>query len=90
VLPPLLLRVPAAFGEQAVDIGQRAVAADEEPKAFGVILAGPASVPRLAVWVVRIEPDAAKRLPAAMRTAFHVAAVLVLLADRHAAIGTVF
>ena len=28
--------------------------------------------------------------PPQLRTAFHVAAVLVLLADRHAAIGTVF
>jgi len=90
VLPPLLLRVPAAFGEQAVQVRQRAVAVDEESKVFTVGLARPLARPRLAARIIRIETVAAKRLPAAMRTAFHVAAVLVLLADRHAAIGTVF
>jgi hypothetical protein len=35
----LLIGVPAAFRKQAVDIGQRAVAADEEPEAFAIRLA---------------------------------------------------
>jgi hypothetical protein len=32
----LLIGVPAAFRKQAVDVGQRAVAADEEPEAFAI------------------------------------------------------
>src|SRR5262249_3233089 len=88
VLPSLLIGVPAAFRKQAVDIGQRAVAADEEPKAFGVRLARPAPVPRLAAWVIGVEPDAPQGLPPAMRTGLHVTPVLVLLADRRTTVGT--
>jgi hypothetical protein len=67
VLPSLLIGVPAAFRKQAVDIGQRAVATNEEPQPFGVRLARPAPVSRFATGIVRIEPDAPQRLPAAMR-----------------------
>jgi hypothetical protein len=84
----LLIGIPAAFRKQAVDIGQRAVATNEEPQPFGVRLARPAPVPRFATGIVRIEPDAPQRLPAAMRTAFHVTPVLVLLADGHTTVGT--
>jgi hypothetical protein len=87
VLPSLLIGVPAAFRKQAVDIGQRAVATNEEPQPFGVSLARPAPVPRFATGIVRIEPDALQRLPAAMRTAFHVTPFLVLLADRRTTVG---
>src|SRR5262249_41662298 len=48
----------------------------------------PAPVPRFATAIVRIEPDAPQCLPAAMRTAFHVTPVLVLLADGHTTVGT--
>ena len=72
--PLLQFRVPAAFGKRAIDIGQRAVAADNEPE--------------LAARVARIEADAAQRLPPTVRTAFDVAPVLVLLADPRAAVGT--
>jgi hypothetical protein len=58
VLPPLLIRVPAAFHEQAVGVGEPTVTADEEPKAFAVRLARPASIPRLTARVARIESDA--------------------------------
>ena len=43
---------------------------------------------RLTARVVRIEPEASKRLPAAMGTAFHVATILVLAPETDAAIGT--
>jgi hypothetical protein len=88
--PPLPVLIPDTLGEQVVDIGQRAVSVDEEPEALAIGLSRPLAVPRLAARVVRIEPDAAKPLPAAMRTAFHVAAVLVLFADSRPAIRTVF
>jgi hypothetical protein len=90
MLPPLPLRIPAALSEQAVDIGQRAVAIDEEPETFAVRLTGPLAVPRLAARVVRLEAEAPECLPAAMRASLNVAPVLVLLADGHAAVGTVF
>ena len=70
--------------------GRRAVAVDEESEAFAVGLTGPLAVPRLAARVVRIEPDAPQCLPATVRTPFHVAAVLVLLADTGTAVGTGF
>ena len=81
VLPALRLGIPVALGEEAIDIGQRTVAADEEPKAFGVLFAGPSSVPRFTARVVWIEADAAQGLAAAMRTAFHVASRTVPCAD---------
>ncbi len=40
MLPPLPFRAPAALGEQAVDIGQRAVTVDKEPEALAVGLTG--------------------------------------------------
>jgi hypothetical protein len=90
IVLPLRLGVPAAFGKEAIDNGQRAVAADEEPEAFAVCFAWPFARPRLAARIVRVEADAAECLPAAMRAPFHVASVLVFLADSRAAIGTVF
>jgi hypothetical protein len=87
VIPSLLIGVPAAFRKQAVDIGQRAVATNEEPQPFGVRLARPAPVPRLTARVARVEPDAPQRLPAAMRASLNIAPVLMLPADGHATVG---
>jgi hypothetical protein len=84
----LLIGVPAAFRKQAVDIGQRAVATNEEPQPFGVRLTRPAPVPRLTARVAWVEPDAPQRLPAAMRASLNIAAFLVLLAETDAAIRT--
>jgi len=86
----LPLGVPDTIGKQAIDIGQRAVAVDEEPEAFAVRFSGPFAVPRLPARVVRIEPDAAQCLPATVRAPLNVAAVLVLLADTGTAVGTGF
>ena len=85
--PTLPFGVPNTLGKEAIEVWERAVAADEEPEAFGVLLAGPASVPRLTARVIRIEPDAPECLPAAMRTAFHVAPILVLLAESGITVG---
>ena len=74
--------------KQAVEVGGPTVAADEEPQAFAVRLARPLPIPCLTARVICIEPGAAECLPAAMRTAFHVAAVLVLLADTGGAVET--
>jgi len=89
VLPALRLGIPVALGEEAIDIGQRTVAADEEPKAFGVLFAGPSSVPRFTARVVWIEADAAQRLTAAMGTTLHVASTSVLVAESGTTVGTV-
>jgi hypothetical protein len=90
VLPSLLIGVPAAFRKQAVDIGQRAVAADEEPEAFAIRLAWPAPVPRFAARIAGVEADTAQGLAAAVRAALNVAAVKVLAAERDATVGTAF
>jgi hypothetical protein len=88
VLPPLCVRVPAAFGEQPVDVRKVTVAADKEAQPCAVGLSRPLAIPRLAACVIRIEPDAPQSLPAAMRTALDVAAVLVLLTDARPAIDS--
>ena len=87
VLPPLLIGVPAAFRKQAVDIGQRAIATNEEPQPFGVLLTRPEPVPRLTARVAGIESDAPRRLPTAMRAPLNIAPVFVLLADRRTTVG---
>jgi hypothetical protein len=56
VLPPLLIRLPAAFREQAVEVGEPTVTADEEPKALAVRLARPASVPPAMARVLGSNP----------------------------------
>jgi hypothetical protein len=86
-LPLLPLGVPDAFRKQAVDIGQQAVAVDEEPESLAVRLARPPARPRFAARVSGVEADTAKRLCAAMWTAFNVAPCGVLLADPCAAVG---
>ena len=48
MLPPLPVRIPDTFGKQAVEVGQRAVAIDEKPKAFTIGLARPLTGPRFA------------------------------------------
>jgi hypothetical protein len=50
------------------------VTVDEEVQAFAIVLARPLAVPRLPPRIVRVEVQAAERLPAAMVTAFDVAA----------------
>jgi len=86
VLPPLPLSVPVAFAEQAIEVGEIPVVIDEVPEAFAVGLARPFAGPWLAARIVRVEPDTPEGLPAAMRTALHVAPVLVLTAESNAAI----
>ena len=90
LLPPLPLWVPVTFREQAIEVGERRVAADEEPEAFAVRLARPPAVPCLTARIVRVEMRASQRLPTAVRTAFYVAPVLVLLADTGTTVGTGF
>lgn len=86
LFPPLPFRVPNTLRKETVDIRQRAVAGDEETETFTIGLARPFPSPRFTARVVRVEPDAPECLPAAMRTAFHVAPVLVLTAESDAAI----
>jgi hypothetical protein len=88
LLAALPLRVPDALRKQAIEVGEVTVTIDEEPEAFAVRLPGPLAGPRFAARVVRVEPDAPQCLPAAMRTALHIAPVLVLPTERHAAVGT--
>jgi hypothetical protein len=89
-LPPLPLGVPDTIGKQASDIGQRTVAVDEEPETRAVRLTRPLAVPWFAARVSGVEADTAKRLIAAMRTAFNVAAFRMLRADKDAAIRAMF
>src|SRR6476646_3429670 len=88
VLPPLPLSVPVAFAEQAIEVGEIPVVVDEVPEAFAVGLARPFAGPWFAARIVRVEPDTPEGLPAAMRTALHIAPLLVLPAERHAAVWT--
>ena len=64
------------------------VAGDEETETFTIGLARPFPSPRFTARVVRVEPDAPECLPAAMRTAFHVAPILVLLAESGITVGS--
>ena len=72
--------VPYAIAEKAIEVGKLRIATHEVPKAFAIRLAGPFPGPRFTPGVVAVEPDTPQRLPTAMRTAFHVAPVLVLSA----------
>jgi len=87
LFPPLPFRVPNTLRKETVDIRQRAVAGDEETETFTIGLARPFPSPRFTARVVRVEPDAPECLPAAMRTAFHVAPILVLLAESGITVG---
>jgi hypothetical protein len=78
----------STLGKQPIQVRQGAVAADEEAQAFGVSLTRPLARPRFAPRIIRIEADAAQGLAAAMRATLDSAAVKVLAAERHAAIGT--
>ena len=75
-----------AIAEQPIQIGQVGVAVDEEVQAFAVVLTRPLARPRLPPRIVGVEVQAAERLPAAMVTAFDVAARAMAFADRRAAI----
>src|SRR6476660_8856973 len=88
LLPALPIRVPSAFGKETVEVGKGAVSVDKESETLAVRVTRPFSSPRLTARVVRVESDAAKRLSAAMGTAFHVATILVLAPETDAAIGT--
>src|SRR6478672_3675870 len=89
VLPPLPLSVPVAFAEQAIEVGEIPVVIDEVPEAFAVGLARPFAGPWFAARIVRVEPDTPEVLPATMRTALHIAPLLVLPAESDAAIRAV-
>ena len=84
--PTSRVGIPDAIREQAIDIGDVWVAVDEEVRAFAIFLARPLAVPRLPPRIVRVEMQAPERLPAAMVTAFDIAAHAMAFADRRAAI----
>jgi hypothetical protein len=67
-------------------IGKVRITVDEEAQAFAIIFARPLAIPRLPSRIVRVEVRTAERLPAAMRTAFGVAARAMKFADRRTAI----
>jgi hypothetical protein len=89
-LPTSRVGIPDAIGEQPIQIGKLGIAVDEEVQAFAIVLAGPLAVPRLPPRIVGVEVQAAQRLPAAMVTAFDVAARAMAFADRRAAIRAWF
>ena len=89
-LPPSRVGIPDAIGEQAIQVREVWVTVDEEVQAFAIVLARPLAVPRLPPRIVRVEVQAPERLPAAMATAFDIAARAMAFADRHAAIGAWF
>jgi len=86
--PPSQFGIPDAIAEQPIQVGKVRVAVDEEAQAFAIVLARPLAVPRLPPRIVLVEVQAAECLPAAMVTAFDIAARAMALADRRAAIGT--
>jgi hypothetical protein len=85
-LPTSRVGIPDAIGEQPIQIEKVGIAVDEEVQAFAIVLAGPLAVPRLPPRIVRVEVQAPERLPAAMVTAFDVAARAMAFADRGGAI----
>ena len=78
------------IGEQAIQVGKVRVAVDEEVQALAIVLTRPLAVPRLPPRIVGVEVQAAQCLPAAMVTAFDVAARAMAFADRRAAIRAWF
>jgi hypothetical protein len=86
--PALCVRVPNAIGEQPIQIGKIGIAVDVEAQALAIVLARPFAIPRLPSRIVRVEVQAAECRPAAMPTAFNVAAVAMEFADHRTAIGT--
>jgi hypothetical protein len=84
----LRVSVPNAVGEQAIQIGKIWVTVVVEAQAFAIFLARPFAIPHLPPRIIRVEVRTAQCLPAAMRTAFNVAASAMALADGRAAIGT--
>jgi hypothetical protein len=89
-LPTSRVGIPDAIREQSVQIGKVGITVDEEVQAFAIVLARPLAVPRLPPRIVGVEVQAAQRLPAAMVTAFDVAARAMAFADRRAAIRAWF
>jgi hypothetical protein len=71
-------------------IGKVGITVDEEVQAFAIVLARPLAVPRLPPRIVRVEVQAAERLPAAMVTAFDVAARAMALVDGRTAVRARF
>src|SRR6516164_8236474 len=74
VFPALAVGIPKAFGEQAIDVRQRAVAANKEPKPLAILFPGPFARPWFAARIIGIEAVTAKRLPATMHAALNIAA----------------
>jgi hypothetical protein len=84
--PTPRLCVPNTVGEQPIQIGKVWITVDEEVQAFAIVFARPLAIPHLPPRIIRVEVRTAQRLPAAMRTAFNVAAVAMAFADGRAAI----
>jgi hypothetical protein len=85
-LPPLCVGIPNTVGEQTIQIGKIWVTVVVEAQAFAIFLARPFAIPHLPPRIIRVEVQAAQRLPAAMRTAFNVAPLAMALADGRTAI----
>ena len=86
--PSLRVGVPNAVGEQSIQIGKVRITVDVEAQAFAIILARPLAGPHFPSRIIRVEVRTAERRPAAVRTAFDVAAAVMAFADSRAAIGT--
>jgi hypothetical protein len=66
--------------------GKSGLPLTKEVRAFAIVLARPPAVPHLPSRIVRVEVQAAERLPAAMVAAFDVASGAMAVADSCAAI----
>jgi hypothetical protein len=65
-LPTSGVGIPDAIGEQPIQVGEVGITVDEEVQALAIVLARPLAVPRLPPRIVRVEVQAAERLPTAM------------------------
>jgi hypothetical protein len=88
--PPLRIGIPNAVPEQPIQIGKVWITVAVEAQAFAVFLARPFPIPHLPPRIIRVEVQAAQRLPATMRTAFNVAARTMAFADGRTAIRAWF
>ena len=87
-LPTPAVGIPSAIREQTIQIGKVTITVDKEIQSFAVVLARPLAIPCFPSRIIAMEERTAERLPAAMRTAFDVAASTMALANRRTAIGT--
>ena len=87
-LPTPRVSIPNAIREQPSQIGEIWVTVVVEAEAFAIFLARLFAIPHLPPRIIRVEVRTTQRLPAAMRTAFDVAASAMTLADGSGAIPT--